>query len=497
MKCVSPSFAAKIHCNGDDWSACYLRCMDGWSLTNSNSKYVCIAVWSCCCCSPQCDRVLSFSFVVKIYCNGDDLPAFIFVDWMERCCFCPEQTACTFICFAVRLALKLFFVLKLCEVRFSSSCAIKMCFNDDDRSAWISGECMERYRVGPGRKASKFVLLCACFRNFYEGSVSCGVVISPSSAIKICYIGNNRCAFIFIQWMERCRVGPGRTGGMFWSPCLLLKALFMFDAVWGRNLTLICCQNILQWWCLVGVYLRSKHGTMSCWPWINRRYVCIAMCLLSKPLFVSDAVWGWNFTLISCHNILQWWCSVCAYLCSMDGNMPCVACTNSRYVYMAAVCSLSKLLFIFEALWGRSLTLISCQNISPHDARCAFIFVQCMQRSGLTDCTSVLLCACFQSFHLCSMQYEVVSSPSFLVKIHYDGDARCVWWMERCRVCSGRTGGTFVLLYACFRSFNSRSTQCEVVVSPALLVKYTIMVMMLGVRLSSCNGWNGVVLALH
>ena len=56
------------------------------------------------------------------------------------------------------------------------------------------------------------------------------------------------------------------------------------------------------------------------------------------------------------------------------------------------------------------------------------------------------------SWYCCSMQYEVLMSPSCAVQIHYNGDDGSVFifveCVERCRVGPGRTERTFVLVCA-------------------------------------------------
>ena len=47
------------------------------------------------------------------------------------------------------------------EVVMSLSCAVQIHYNGDDACALIFVECMERCRVGPERTASMFVLVCA------------------------------------------------------------------------------------------------------------------------------------------------------------------------------------------------------------------------------------------------------------------------------------------------------------------------------------------------
>ena len=172
--------------------------------------------------------------------------------------------------------------------------------------------------------------------------------------------------------------------------CMNLKLLFVFDAVRGHNLTLICCPNTLQWWCSVHVYLRWIYGTVSCWPWTNSPYVCIVLCLNLKLLFVFDAVWGRNLTLMCCPNTLQWWCSVHVYLRWMNGTVSCWSWTNSGYVFIA-VCLDSNLFFVFDVVWDRNLTLIAVQIHYDGDARSALNLWNGCVDPGRSGCTFALL----------------------------------------------------------------------------------------------------------
>ena len=54
----------------------------------------------------------------------------------------------------------------------------------------------------------------------YWCSMQYEVVMPPSHAVQIHYNGNHGCAFIFVAFVERCRVGPGRTGRTFVLVCV-------------------------------------------------------------------------------------------------------------------------------------------------------------------------------------------------------------------------------------------------------------------------------------
>ena len=67
------------------------------------------------------------------------------------------------------------------------------------------------------------------------------------------------------------------------------------------------------------------------------------------------------------------------------------------------------------------------------------------------------------SCYWCSMQYEVVMSPSCAVQIHYNGDDGCAFifveFTERSRVGLGQAGRTFVLV--CHESEGIIGVRCS------------------------------------
>ena len=98
--------------------------------------------------------------------------------------------------------------------------------------------------------------------------------------------------------------------------CLNSKLLFVFDAIWDCNLTLLCYPNTLKWrWRL--------HETVSCWPWTNRTYVRIGVCSYVKLLLVfGTVIWGRNLTRMCCPNTPQRWWRLCVnYVRWMNGTV--------------------------------------------------------------------------------------------------------------------------------------------------------------------------------
>ena len=179
-----------------------------------------------------------------------------------------------------------------CEVVLSPSCTVQIHYNGDSRSTFIFVEWMERCRVGPGRTGGTFVLLCAWIWSCYSCSMQCEVVISPSCTVYIHHNGAARSVYIYL----RCIYGT--VSCWPWTHrlcvciavCVNLKLLYLFNEVWSRNLMLMCCPNAPHWWWLVYIYLRCIYGTVSCWRWTHRKYVSIAVCVNLKLLFVFDEI---------------------------------------------------------------------------------------------------------------------------------------------------------------------------------------------------------------
>ena len=100
--------------------------------------------------------------------------------------------------------------------------AVELHYNGDDGCAFIFVECMEqRCRTCWARIHRPYVLLvCGCIRSCHWCAVTDAVVISPSCAVQIHYISDDDgCAFMFVECMERCRVGRGRTASTFVLLC--------------------------------------------------------------------------------------------------------------------------------------------------------------------------------------------------------------------------------------------------------------------------------------
>ena len=109
-------------------------------------------------------------------------------------------------------------------------------------------------------------------------------------------------AYCWIYDTVACHVGPGRTESalMFVCVCIIcLKVLCVYDAIWGCNVILfLCCPNTLQclwrWRLFVYVHSLNLSGTVSRWPWTNRR-PCVCIGVLEFELFSSLCLLNvWN-----------------------------------------------------------------------------------------------------------------------------------------------------------------------------------------------------------
>ena len=119
----------------------------------------------------------------------------------------------------------------------------------------------------------------------------------------------------------------------------------------------MCCPNTLQWRWRLCVCVRWMYGMVSCWPWTNSKYVVIGVWLNSKLLFVFDTVWDRNLTLMCGENALQWRWRLCIYVVWISGTASCWPWTNSKCVCIG-VCLNLKLVFVFNWMSGRSIILM-------------------------------------------------------------------------------------------------------------------------------------------
>ena len=128
-------------------------------------------------------------------------------------------------------------------------------------------------------------------------------------AVQINYNVDYGCVFMFVECMERCRVGPGRTARTFVLVCAFIRRCYSHSEHSIQYeiiiLTPMCCPNTLQWWRRLCVYVRGMYGTATDEQNV-RLYCCVCVCLNLKPLIVFTVVWSRNRTMMCCSNTLQW-----------------------------------------------------------------------------------------------------------------------------------------------------------------------------------------------
>ena len=136
-------------------------------------------------------------------------------------------------------------------------------------------------------------------------------------------------------------------------------------------------------------FILVKPMAQSRWPWTNRRYVCIPVCLTLVLLLGFHLVWGHDLSLlITFQNILQWRWSACVYFCWIDVTISldldeqgvssyfCVLGSDHVIgVWSSAItcsfpcqhvrlyaCVLDFARVIAEWLWGQNLTIMPFHN---------------------------------------------------------------------------------------------------------------------------------------
>ena len=150
------------------------------------------------------------------------------------------------------------------------------------------------------------IAVCLTFWNCYSFSIECEVIVSLLFRCKKC---NNDTINLRLSSLNTWNhaVGAGRTARTLVLGILLTvwstpKLLFVFDFVRDHSLTLILCcpcRNMLPWRWSLRIYLRWMHATISHLRWTSRKYVCIAVFLSLKLLFVFSAVLGRYIIFVS------------------------------------------------------------------------------------------------------------------------------------------------------------------------------------------------------
>ena len=311
-----------------------------------------------------------------------------------------------------------------------------------------------------------------------------------------------------VECMEWCRAGPGRTGGGFvFGVCLnLLIMLFVFDAVWGRNLTLMYCSNTLQcrWWLYVYVCLMCHVGfgqtgstfvlgcawIGNCYCWCPVQYILYEAvisswwCVIRIPdndgdggcafMFVEClarfCVCSWP-TESTCVTVCAWiWNYYCVCYCSMRSQSNPMYCSKNtlqwryagrayvRWIYETVSCWPWTIRWYVEFgdgiyVWRNKVINTPWCAVQITTMATAAVLFKCMEWCpGRSGSVFVMVCAWIWMCYSFSLQYEVVISPWCSLWIHrwrlFAHLRSLNVWHVVVSVLDVRPGGMFVLLCA-------------------------------------------------
>ena len=211
--------------------------------------------------------------------------------------------------------------------------------------------------------------------------------------------------------------------------------LFRFDPVWGHNITLIHCHNILQRRWSACVYVGWIDGTIILA--LDEQAVRLYSCVLTlKVLFGFDPVWSHNLTPIlfcccccCCQNALRWRCLTCAYLGWIDGTILLVL--DAQLVRLCSpVLRFGDVIGIRSTVrsWSHKISLSKCSALATIALRSSWLN-RCDDFIGYgrTDCTFMFACAglwwCFGDLTQCEVMISWFH-PDFRTKTCHTADDR-------------------------------------------------------------------------
>ena len=161
----------------------------------------------------------------------------------------------------------------------------------------------------------------------------------------------------------------------------------MHDILWWvRNLALMCCPNILQWYWLPCVCIRRMTTSGLYCPRANRWCVRIGLRLgrlKEKVLSMFDGIWSRDFTLIYVYAVQIHYDNnnddfrAFMFVEYMESCCVCPGRTVCAFVVIIYKCLHLKLLFAFHAIWGCTLTPIWCPNTLQFRSR-LYVYVRLM-----------------------------------------------------------------------------------------------------------------------
>ena len=225
----------------------------------------------------------------------------------------PSRAGRTFVLLRVCLNLKLLLRYGVVIILY---CPNALQYNGDDNFALI----FVRWTYKTGivlvlDEQCVSLLCCMCtrchwFSTQYEVKVSLSsftVQIHCNNWWQLYLCGCLFVGWIFVRWLNAwngCRVGPKRTESTFvlLRMRLNLEVLLVFDAVWGRSLTLsryICCPNTLQWrwWLCV-----DASAFVGCMHWTG-----VVLILGEQVVRLHCCVCAWTWRCYWCWVNALWW----------------------------------------------------------------------------------------------------------------------------------------------------------------------------------------------
>ena len=210
----------------------------------------------------------------------------VFVGCMGRCRVGSGRTVRTFVMVCHEFEASLYWCSIQYEVVMSPSCDVQITTMTMAavRLFWLhvcNGVVLtlDEQRVGLHWCMLVFEASCCCCSIQYVV-----VIMSPSCFVQKRYNGNNGCALIFVEFMEQCRVGHGRTVGTFEFEASCYWFSIPYEVVMSPSYAVQIyyngddgCTVIFDGW----------YGTVSCWPWTNSKCVCIGVCLNLKQVVIG------------------------------------------------------------------------------------------------------------------------------------------------------------------------------------------------------------------
>ena len=157
---------------------------------------------------------------------------------MERCCVGTGRAggALVSVCDSIRRCY-------LCSIQYyevviAASSAVQIRYNDG--CAFMFVEYMERCPVAWPWTNRMYAFIGVCLNSC---SIQYYVVISTWRTVQIHYNDDNGCAVVFVDCMKRCCVFPGRTACTFVLMCVWIWK--STSAICGLDFTLMWCANAL------------------------------------------------------------------------------------------------------------------------------------------------------------------------------------------------------------------------------------------------------------